>query len=64
MKHEEITEQFRMSQLASMQESRFLAYMEVDNWPELLHTTMHNLLRTPIFDDELKDLEGDAQTIL
>lgn len=61
---EEISEQFAMAVISWTQHNRFLTYIGCEEWPEELRKVRDNLLNTPVFDEELKQIEDDAYSIL
>ena len=63
VKHETVTEQFKVVQFALSEEKTFLHFLDPEPWPKEMENMRTNLLKTTIFDKELKENAGSENVL-
>ncbi len=59
-----VTEQFNLSLLALKEEEKFLSLINEERWPSNMENTNENLLRSTIFDNEIRLNSGNDKDVL
>ncbi len=64
VQHEQVTEQYKLSLDALLEEEKFLKYLKADKWPAGTTTIRQNLLQSTVMDEELVANRGNDTVIL
>lgn len=64
IKAENLTSQFKLSNLAHLEQTKFLKFIEGKSWPNEMNDLRDNLLNTTMFDDQLEENSNNELSIL
>lgn len=64
IKADELTSQFKLSNLAHMEQRKFLRFIESKSWPTEMSDLKENLLNTTMFDKDLEENSNNDLSIL